>query len=70
MPLPRHNEKVLVQPLASLGEALNKSNLIVPRLHIVGFAPSGFGGCSTNLRHDGITSTPFSHLKHPHNPGS
>ena len=38
MPLLRHDEEVLVQPFAGLGEALNKPNLIVPHLQIVGLA--------------------------------
>ena len=37
VPLPRHNEEVRIQPFAGLGKALNKLNLIIPRLHIVGF---------------------------------
>ena len=39
VPLPRHNEEVLIQPFASLGEALDKPNLIVPLLHIEGLTP-------------------------------
>ena len=39
MPLPGHNEEVLIQPFTGLGKALDKPNLIVPRLHIVGFTP-------------------------------